>query len=147
MHRRGEFPRANITHKIIDRRIEDDKIFLRVDVSIANVGDVLLQIEHGIVRVNQILPVPEDLLEAINASGGTDDFNDSETKWPNLVACEQDWIIEMFEIEPTETDEVNYDFVVPFGVKTVEVYTYFRNVKKRPREIGWGHTSIHEIAD
>ena len=146
-NRRGKFPRANITHEIIDRRIEADKILLRVDVSIANVGDVLLQIEHGIVRVNQMLPVTENLLEDINADGGIDDFNVVETKWPNLAAREQDWLIEMFEIEPAETDEVNYDFVIPFGVKTVEVYTYFRNAKKRPREIGWGHTSIHEISD
>ena len=44
-----------------------------------------------------------------------------------------------------ETDEVTYDFLIAENVSEVQVYTYFKNVSKKGREIGWGRTVRAEL--
>ena len=136
-----------MTHKVVDRRLDDEKLLLRIDVSIANVGDVLVDIERAIVYVNQILLVPETVLSSIDSEKGVENFNNSESMWPNLVTCERIWEPRMFEIEPGERDDVTFDFVVSPDIETIEIYTHFRNAKKRSRDVGWEHTSIHKFTD
>ena len=141
-----------MTHQLVAVPIGEDRILLRIDVYVTNVGDVLLQLEHVKVRVNQILPVREDILAGFDVDGGINTFNVTNTPWPNLVDQEFDWDIERPEIEPSEIDEFNYDFIIPSEAKVIEIYTYFTNVKKRKTkrrktEIGWGHTSIYDLTD
>jgi len=145
LSKRQKYPRAVTTHKIFQKSLGSRGCLLRVTVAIRNGGDVLLNLVSGEVRVHQILPIApefEDLLgkgEALVEEGRT------HVDWPLLESRERQWETGKFEIEPGETDEEHFDFILENAVHTVEVYSYFKNEKKRDREIGWNLTTIHEI--
>jgi hypothetical protein len=48
---------------------------------------------------------------------------------------------EKVEIEPNESETFHFDFVIDRGWKTVHVYSYIDNPRKRRKHIGWPLTS------
>jgi hypothetical protein len=147
LNRRKKFAWANVAHQITDIRFNRDKVLLRIVISITNVGDVLLPIEHCEVRVNQIFPFEEDQWAELHSDSGIEDFNQTDTEWPTLVIRERNWDEKKFEIEPSEGGEINFDFIISSDVKTIEIYTYFDNLTKSTSNLGWRHTSLYEIAN
>lgn len=142
---RARFPRASVTHRISHRLLPGGGLLLRVTVVITNSGVIILRIASGFVRVQQVLPLPEYVQELVRkgedpvAEGGLD------VNWTLLGERAQKWGEGAFEVEPGETDEVTCDFVLDDGFETVQVYSYFANVKKRGRDIGWGLTTLYDL--
>lgn len=142
---RGRFPRASLTHKIDDRSLPDGKRLLRVSTVISNSGTVVLRIREGIFRVQRVLPLPSLIMKAIQ--GGNDPVGPGklEVSWPRLVSRRREWLKGEFEIEPGETDVVTCEFVIGGSLQTVRIYSYFRNAKKRWREIGWSLITLYDF--
>jgi len=147
VRKRQKYPRAKFTHKIIHRSVGIDRDLLRVTVNIGNSGDVLLRFVSGEVRVSQVLPLASELEESLRDGEDPVNTDEGETQvaWSSLGTREKSWKAHEFEIEPEETDEVHFDFILDHTIQTVEIYSYFKNKKKYWREIGWDLTTIHDI--
>ena len=145
VRRRQRYPRANITHQIRHYPISDRKVLLRVTVRICNKGEILLSLASGFTRVQQVIPCPVDLCESVGKQEDSANQCEPEVEWPLLREKKLRSQRNKREIEPGETDELHFDFVIDSDVQVVVVYSYLKNVKKRRREIGWNATSIYDL--
>src|SRR5262245_6035031 len=109
-------PKARIKHTVTHRRLPDNQIWLRVELSLDNCGNSLLQLNKGLTRVSQILPLHGKLPDRLSPPFSR------ERAWPQLFDDESDWT-EM-RIEPGEEDSVVYDFVLPSHVRTALIYSH-----------------------
>jgi hypothetical protein len=146
VRRRQRYPRANLKHEITHRTIGDGFVLLRVTATVTNNGEVLLSLACAETRVQQVVPAPADLLGA--AKKGKDPLAEGETEveWPILFSRQSKWDKDEFQIEPGESDQILYDFVLKDDVTAVEVYTYLKNEEVKKREIGWNMTTIYDLA-
>ncbi|MSQ32999.1 MAG: hypothetical protein EXR60_01050 [Dehalococcoidia bacterium] len=142
--KRGRFPRADIKHNISHRPFANGKVVLSVSVIISNNGDVLLSLVSLETRVQQVLPPPPNVLDVIETGGDPVKAGEGEVQWPELSSRALSLKKGEFEIEPGESDHRMFDFFIDEEVQTVEVYSYFKNVKK-DGPIGWGRTTVYDI--
>lgn len=144
--RRQRLPRANLTHALVHKRLPDDNLLLHAAVTISNPGDVLLSLVRAEAWVQQVLPVPEKILDALDRGEKPVPPGETEIEWPRVGDThEPTWDKGSFEIEPGETDQVLFDFVIPADVETVNLYTYFWNARKKDPEIGWRLTTVYDL--
>jgi len=145
VRRRQKYPRANLTQDLRCYPLRDNKLLLRATVRICNESEVLLSLASGLSRVQQVLPCTEDLVASLAKRIHDDDACEPEVEWPLL----EEWKVAFKkgerEIEPGESDELHFDFVVDSDVQVVVLYSYLKNVRKRKREIGWNVTSIYDL--
>ena len=133
--RRLNRPWARVKNHVEHRRREDGKTLLHVTVHIDNIGQVLLRVAEGFVRIQQVLPSDEEILREAECDA-------EEIPWPSLA--EKRISQGQQEIEPGEDDERQFDFVLEEGAKSVIVYTHIRNLSKR--DIGWNATTLYDIS-
>ena len=143
--RRQRFPRAKISHEVICRPAFGDKWLIHVVVTIDNIGEVLLELEEGFVRVYQMLPVPKSLADVVEAGDDPVSKGEAEIDWTDLGTREFYWQEAEQEIEPGENDWIHSDFAIVSEIETVQVYSYFKNKSKKGREIGWNYTTILDL--
>lgn len=139
---RQKYPRAKIVHEIIHKHISTGKFLLRVCVTVSNIGDVLLSLNHIETRIQQMRPLHPDIEDKIK---NVVPIKTDEIPWPSLDLKESNWDVKEYEVEPKEDDKFYYDFVLDSNIQTVEVYSYIRNVAKGGREIGWNLTTIYDL--
>jgi hypothetical protein len=142
---RSGLPRATLSHKLAHRALPGERTFLRVTTQIANTGTVVLNLDRMTVRVQQVIPLGGDFGETV--AQGLDLVQEGETlvRWPVLGERSQRWDRGVRQVEPGETDEITCDFVLRDVVQTVQVYTYFNNVVKSGREIGWVARTLYDF--
>lgn len=145
--KRQRYPRASITHQISHRPMSNSKIILNVTTIISNTGDVLLSLVSGLTRVQQMLPLSTEILKSIDERKDPVPDGKTEIEWPLISERLSKWEKEEFEIEPGEKDQIYYDFIFDADIQTVSVYSYFKNVRKHERDIGWGLTTIYDLKD
>ena len=145
VRKRQKYPRANITHRVTPRPMTNSQLLLNVAVTISNPGEVLLSLVSGEIRIQQILPPPSELLNSINQGHDPVEEGQTEVQWPLIASRKSKWEKGKLEIEPGESDQLQYDFILDAKVQTIQVYSYLRNAKKRRREIGWGLTTIYDL--
>jgi hypothetical protein len=143
--KRLRFPRAELTHRIMHRVLADGQRLLHLDVVISNTGECLLSLISGKTWIQQMEPVPEEFLDMLRKQEDLIKEGQTEYEWPLLAERETDWTKEPVEIEPGETHQITYDLVVDSDAGTVEIYTYFKNARRKDREIGWTLTSIYDF--
>jgi len=144
IRKREKYPCANLNHKIIHRKLDDNKIFLRVTVEIHNNGITIMYLDRKLVRVQQMIPWPKEALELIAKKERIEEQN-AEVQWPLLGEIDLKGEKQGYEIEPGESEEFHFDFIIDSEIKSVLIYSYLRNRKKRGREIGWNKTSVYDI--
>jgi len=147
IRKRETYPRANVSHRIMHRSICSEKTLLRVAVYIENPGDVLLSLAHGMIRIQEMSPWLTSLKQISVSPIGYAADGDTEIAWPRICEREFRWKSGEREIEPGETDECHFDFVIDASIDTVLVYTYFRNHSKLHRQIGWNTTNVYSLAE
>lgn len=69
----------------------------------------------------------------------------SEILWDTLGDRHCDFSGDGCEVEPGETEEFIFDFVIPSEVIKVQVYTHVENITKSTKNIGWNTTTIHDV--
>lgn len=145
IRRRQIYPRANLKHSIIHRKITNQKNLLHLCVSISNDGEVLISLEKGEVWIHQIIPVTPQLITYIEKGGDPVREGKTEIQWPLLCLRSSKWKKNDFEIEPGETDSIEYDFVIDERIKCVEVYSQYWNTKKGKKDLLWHLTTLHDL--
>src|SRR5258708_23983489 len=94
--RRLRFPRLNVQHKIFhwagDGKVAlNEKILLHVAVETTSVGEVIVSLESMLVRVQQLVPLPPEVLEKLATGGDPVPEKESEVAWPEIATRECDW--------------------------------------------------------
>jgi hypothetical protein len=145
IHHRQWYPRADIKHHVIQKPLENGKVLFHVAIEVDNLGDILIKLELGEVRLLQVLPLVGDIKD--NVQNGKDPITDNEReiKWYKLFSRILASIDNTCEIEPREKETFHCDFVVNNDVKTVMAYSFFHNKKKLFKNLGWTCEIIHDI--
>lgn len=143
--RRAKFPKANLSQEVRAIRLTDDKICIHTSVEIKNIGEVMLSLCSAKHIIYQIQPLHASLQKALHGQGKLYDGLNKEIDWPELDTKEVKWDRNV-EIEPGEDDIVSFDLVIPSHIEVVQIYTYFQNVAKRGRNIGWQTSRFHDIS-
>jgi hypothetical protein len=136
---RGNFPRASVTHRINQRQLENRRRLVRVSVTFKNIGTVLLDVGPGFVRISQVDP-----------PGATTTAEREPTiPWPIVAETELKGHGngKVLQIEPGESDEVDCDFLIDSDIRTIEVYSYFKNPTRTDAEMGWTLATLYDLKD
>jgi len=139
------YPRAKLEHKTSCRRVTEDKVLLSVDVFLSNTGDVLITLTDPEISVKQVLPPEVELQRYVDAVYHMPDTGAEIIEWHVLAAPRVEWDDGQLEVEPGERHQFHHDFLINADVRTVMVESYFHNLKKRGRSIGWGLVTIHDL--
>jgi len=147
IRQRQKFPRAKIEHTLLQYPLPAGKLLLRLTVCISNTGGVLLQVAKANVEIYRVRPWAEALVKAVE-SGAPIETHGPKQKlidWPLIEAREITGKESFREIEPGETDNLYFDFIVDGSLETIFFWTYFHNQAKHGRVVGWNTTSTHEV--
>jgi hypothetical protein len=133
--------KANITHEVTHRQINDNWTWLRVSIVISNPGKRLLDLESGIIRVQKVLPLDSKIQNMFDRNENPVSGEYYKVPWPRIgKSYEPKFDV---KIEPGEEDNQDYEFIIPSYVKTVKVYSYFAKQESPP--IGWKESTIYDI--
>ncbi|MGH2656211.1 MAG: hypothetical protein ACRDIZ_05870 [Actinomycetota bacterium] len=141
---RQHLPRASMTHKIAHYRLPTKDVLLRLNILLKNPGSVVLEIESAIIRIQRVMPLPQGIRQAIE-KGDSLPEQQGQIKWPSEKRLNLTWGRGEFEVEPGESDEVTREFILSGDLETVRVYSYFKNTRKKDREIGWGLSTLYDV--
>jgi len=113
-------------------------------MTVKNKSDALMQIISGRVVVHQIAPFADDVDQVpLGFVGEGDSF---EYAWPQIGDRVFEYARDRYlEVEPGESDAIDFDVFVKGDVRVVQIYSYLKNVSKTTRELGWNCTSIHQL--
>jgi hypothetical protein len=136
-------PKLTVSHSI-EHWPAEEQVILHVVVRVVNVGSVLVRPEQLQVRVQQLLPLTEDVTERLRL--GEDPVGPTETEvlWPLLCERYYAWKVPT-EIEPGESDDYFFDFVIAAEVSAVQVYSHLPNPVKKG--VGWNTTSVYYVSN
>lgn len=90
LRRRQRFPRANVTHDV-KYWFVDGRVILHTVVRVQNIGEVMLRLTGVNIRAQQLLPTPDEPLQALLS--GRDPVKAGETEILRPSVCERscDW--------------------------------------------------------
>jgi hypothetical protein len=139
VRQRDKYQKAEIDHRVEFLPLSEDRLLLRVGLSVRNTGSVLLTWKEGGIRVQQVAPCEPHITQWIES--GLRETDATEGNWP--VVGERSVSSHQQEIEPNEADATYFDFVLPSDVQTVLVYSFIMNSMKS--DIAWNHTTTHRV--
>lgn len=147
VRKRQRFPRAKIEHQVSQRAVSAEATLLTINILIFNPGDVLLSLVEGKIEVRQALPPGSNFLQMLTGSqmaiGRRVEFVD----WPTLFSYSEDWSGKnIVEIEPGESEQWLYTLLVRAEVATIYIASFFGNVSKRRKELGWRLETFHDVS-
>jgi len=160
VRKRQKYPRATVSHAITHKPLSGDKVLLHVELTISNIGDILISLGSLATWIQQVLPPPAEVLDLLRDERAMVKDGESEYGWPEIGSCDLDFHAQKPEkgpgdgkrevepeIEPGEREEICFDFVLASGVQVIKVNSYVKNEAKPDREIGWNLTSLYDLAD
>jgi hypothetical protein len=145
VRQRLAFPKLDIDLVITDAIVLDEARFIHAQLSLKNVGSVVLTSNRAELRIRQIAPLPDELKPGIKEGYDPVGNDRTEVEWPMIAGREWKWNRGDFEIEPGEKDSLQADFVISTAIQVVEFYSFVGNAKKKRQGIGWTLTRIHEF--
>lgn len=139
---REKFPKADIKH-IVEKINKSNEVVIRLTIEVKNLGKTKLPITSGEVRLQQIKPSTAAVLKAVEMFKGIEDNKKREIRWPILEERIFSFKKDKYELEPTEKDNFEFDFIVSDEIELIQFYTHIENGLKEDK--GWNCTSIHEL--
>jgi hypothetical protein len=144
---RLKYPKTKIEHKVSSRPVADGKQLLSVDITLANIGEILVTLDCWEINVKQVLPPRGELRHIIDRLPGDTGNGNEIIQWHTLVTKNnQVEAKEITRIEPGEFEQLHYDFLLNSEVKSILIESYFQTVRKRGRYTKWGSVTIHDIS-
>lgn len=129
--KREKFPRAEITHKFDAFDIEESKRWLRVELTLKNIGESVIDVESVTNFVQQVVSVATHLDGSEFKAESS--HESPEIPWPLIREQSQlNFDRGQRHIEPGETDDFQFDFLLGADVEILVVYSHVRNVAIRP---------------
>ena len=134
-------PQAALSHDINVVSLKEGKLLVRVTLIVKNIGNILIPVPTCDTRIQQIKPLPSELSDKLACN---DIYLDkyAEIKWPTIDKLT---VTINSEIEPNETDEFIFDFVIDNELENILIYSYVPNIKKE--DIGWPCSTIYNLKE
>jgi hypothetical protein len=150
---RANYPHAKINHALSHLALSEDSNLLRLSMAITNTGTSRLEIKKMLIRVQQILPAPPCADKQPCAVKQFDqalrqvERKEDRFSWPLISERIKNWDTPI-EIEPSEEDQIDFEFAIPSKVTDARVYSYIRNEAKVSArgEIGWFVSSYYSFS-
>ena len=135
---RERVPRGTISHEISHRPLTDTTIHISVTVIFSNTGRVVWSFapeQRNRTTIQLVRPIDHEDLESLQdrlAAGESQTY-----EWPRL---DDRSLIRPLEVEPSDTEEINYEFVVGGAVESILVYSNYGSGDR-----GWQATTVYDI--
>ncbi len=141
IRKRVTYPSANIEHDV-KMWTDAGQSFIHLSVRVTNCSGVLVCLRKGCAWVEQLAPLPPAIEDSIRRNGDIVRVGQVHAEW--LLLQKRDLPKDhLIEIEPGETDQIDFDFVIDSSVRRVLIYSHLANTKKQTG--GWNLNTIHEI--
>jgi len=134
-------PKANISQMVTHRQIHENWTWVHVSIKITNTGKTTLYLTSGIIRIQKILPLDPKVSERIERNESPIPQDSLIVAWPRIGDSYKPQL--NIKIEPGESDKLKCEFIIPSYVKTVKIYSYFKEQKDSPT--GWSVTTIYDL--
>lgn len=151
---REEHPYPNLQHRIEHFPLEKNLVYLSVFVTVTNVGKRKLSLSRGKIYIRQVSPMPRkvlrDVLELVDDQRSSDIrsgkapslFIDGGQRlcWEKIG--EREWMGlggKILELEPGQTREIQFDFLISNEVDVIEAISYF------DEKLGWGLATLYSL--
>jgi len=136
-------PKVDIDLSIDDIILPEGGRLIHAEIKLKNTGSVVVKSDYGELRLRQVVPIPDEFKGDIE--GGYDPVGEgnTEVEWPMIAGREWKWSKNDLEIEPGECDSLHADYIIPVTTKTVQLYCYISNAKKKRRGLGWTCTKLY----
>jgi hypothetical protein len=139
IRQRESFPRATLQQVITHRELNDAHTYLRVALKIENTSTVLLPNKQARTDVYQVLPLSPEVEQALERGELIPDGK-AYADWPCIGTYD---LPTHGKIEPGDSDEFSFDFVIPTDVATVYLYSYVSN--PTADNLGWGLSCLYDL--
>ncbi|HEX6065582.1 MAG TPA: hypothetical protein VFZ04_15230 [Longimicrobiales bacterium] len=165
IRQRQSYPRAAVAHTVRHTLLGSSKRLVQVAIEVRNIGNTLMRVRKYDVRLQYLGPFRDEHVEKlITEYPPMKTDAEPAVRWRLLaqrlaghakteLPSKQDFEV---ELEPGESDALNFDFIINDEVDVIRVYSYLQNHTKRWRfrrkwwrriEIGWTNATIHELRD
>ena len=140
LFRRTE-PHLTIFQEVSHRRINDEYLQVGITVILRNTSNVKVEIHDAFCRLSQIAPLASDYVTAT--------MLDPEPTWPILQEIRNEARSPFTIVEPGESSQVAYQFVVLPAAASVLVHTFVYNGRYSEadagRSQGWQAYTFYDI--
>ncbi len=136
-------PHLTISHKVTHRLVGESYVHIAVAATLYNSSRVKLELREGIIRLQQIGPVSDEEVETLYAQVFIHEEVE-DIRWTTLEEVRRGWKKGELIIEPGESHQETYEFIMSKDVESVLIDTYFYNPHSSTPE-GWGATTVHDI--
>lgn len=144
VRQRLHYPKVKTSIVINKIDLENQKLLIRVDILLENIGNILLKSNYAELRLRKIEPICPEVMEIVKNGCDPVDKNRTQIEWPCIV--QRKWNNSFkFEIEPGETDSIHADFFIDNNLTTIEFYFFMQN-KRKKKGIGWTLTTIYSLS-
>lgn len=137
-------PHLTIEQQVSHRRIGESYTHIGVTAVLRNNSKVKVEVRDAYFRLLKISPTQDADIEKLY----TDAFVNNAFRyiqWELLYNVPRTWTENKFIIEPNETHRESFEFIISDDIRTVLVYTYFRNLRSQNSVDGWGVTTFYDI--
>lgn len=148
---RRHLPHANIEYSISHIPLNPETKLLRVVITITNNGNARMEIKNTDIRIQRILPISctqssSCVTEEIDHAFRNVQRTGNQFAWPMIAQRKSEWQTSL-DVEPGEKEQLDFEFVVSSGIKTIRVYSYIRNESKPTTKLGWHQSTYYIFSD
>ena len=136
-------PKANVSHLVTHRQLDDDWNWVHVAVTIKNIGQrpLTLKKEYCKVRVQKIYPLETRIKDKILRRENPVSEKSCVVDWPE--PCKPLAPTSDCTIWPGEEERLEFEFIIPISIQSVKIYSYFE--KQHTPQLGWSDTTIYDL--
>ena len=139
-----QHPRIEIALSVTHRTVGNRRIWVGLKAKLTNKGNVPVRLREGTAWLQQIVPPSGYVATLVSAGEPLRPPGQTFIAWERLDTCESSPID--CELEPGESDEIDWDFVIDDEPEVIRAYVHIRNSAKRSKDrFGWQATANHEI--
>lgn len=137
-------PHLTIEQQVSHRHIGESYIHIGVTAILRNNSKVKVEVRDAIFRLSKIAPIQDDDIEKLYTEAFVDNAY-RYIQWELLYNAPRTWDENELIIEPNETHRESFEFIISDDIRSVLVYTYFRNLRSQNSVDGWGVTTFYDI--
>lgn len=145
---RESYAKADIHHEVATVDLGDNRLLLRINVSIQNTGNTVLRLTDGEIQIERILPLDAVIVDEASRRQSALFDETERVIWPVVRIKKIKWERGDFEIEPGEHDKSPFEFILSNPPDVINITTYFSNpYKNQQRRLGWAYSSIIDLRE
>jgi hypothetical protein len=140
VYKRERVPRA-LVEPYAQSLLTNKGMYLTTSIVIKNIGSTLIRIKSIDIRIQQIMPIADGYVPSYfpDASG-------TEIGWPTIARLEQVYSNQELEIEPSETHEFLFDFLLPANIEAIKIYSFSQYIRRDCNELGWSTKLLYTFS-